>query len=133
MKIFVVDNIKTLSKTEIYYLEGILSYEVIGVAKDRVEFLKKKDWYYADIIILNLDLPNLNGIEIVKRALWIRSDLKFIAVTSFPEKTCLLDLIGAGFKACILKNRVYDDLENVIKTVQENRLYFPQEIIMEKS
>ena len=132
MKFIVVDDNKTFRDGIKYYLENILSHEVIGVASDGKEFLKMKNNHEADIILMDIEMPNLNGIETVKKALWDNSYLKFIAVTSYTETAYLLDLLSAGFKACIFKQNVYDELENAINAVVSNQIYFPRNINLTK-
>jgi len=128
MKFIVVDDNKTFRDGIKYYLENILFYQVIDVASDGKEFLISKHIHLADLILMDIEMPNFNGIETVKRALWENSFLKFIAVTNYTDKAYLIDLLGAGFKACVFKQNIYDDLENAIKAVENNKLYFPKDI-----
>jgi DNA-binding NarL/FixJ family response regulator len=128
MKFIVVDDNKTFREGIKYYLENILFHEVIGVATDGEEFLKMKNSHESDIILMDIEMPNLNGIDTIKKALWNNSYLKFIAITNYTHKAYLLDLITAGFKACIFKQNVYDELENTINAVIKNQMYFPRNI-----
>jgi DNA-binding NarL/FixJ family response regulator len=125
MKFIVVDDNKTFRDGIKFYLENILSYEVIGVASDGEEFLKMKNSHEADIILMDIDMPNLNGIETIKKALWENNRFKFIAVTSYTDKAYLLELISAGFKGCVFKSNIYDELENTIFKITANKSCFP--------
>ena len=93
MKFIIVDDNKTFGDGIKYYLENILNHQVIGVAHDGEEFLKLKNSHEADIILMDIEMPKLNGIETVKKALWDSPFLKFIAVTSYKEKAYLLELL----------------------------------------
>lgn len=128
MKLIVVDDNKTFLNGLIFYLVNVLSYSVIGTARDGLEFLDLKNIHEADIILMDIEMPNLNGIETVERALWRDSDLKFIAITSYTEKTYLDDLLSAGFKSCVFKPNVFDELNDAIKLVIQNKYYFPSNI-----
>ena len=125
MKFIVVDDNKTFRDGIKYYLENILSHKVIGVASDGEEFLKMENSREADIILMDIEMPNLNGIETIKKALWDNSTLKFIAITNYSDKAYLLELIGAGFKACVFKSNIYEELENTIFKIIANKSCFP--------
>ncbi len=128
MKIIIVDDNKTFREGIKYYLEIILSHQVIGLASNGAEFLKMSNYGVADIILMDIEMPILNGIETVKKALWENQRLKFIAITGYTENAYLVDLITAGFKACVFKNNIYDNLEKAITEVLNKKSYFPEGI-----
>ena len=128
MKFIVVDDNKTFREGIKYYLECILSYEVIGVACDGEEFLKMENIHEADIILMDIEMPKLNGIEAAKKALWDNTTIKFIAITNYIDRAYLLDLISVGFKACVFKSNIYEELEEAILKVLNKKFYFPKGI-----
>ncbi len=132
MKFIVVDDNKTFRDGIKYYLENILSHKVIGVASDGEEFLKMENTHEADIVLMDIEMPNLNGIETIKKALWENHYVKFIAITNYTDKVYLLDLISAGFKACVFKPNIYDELENAILKIIANKSCFPPGIKIKK-
>jgi NarL family two-component system response regulator YdfI len=133
MKVIIVDDNITFQESLKYFLENTFSYEVIGTANDGEEYLKFKNFKKADMIFMDINMPNLNGIETVKKALWEYQFLKFIAITNYTHRAYLQELIGAGFKACVFKNSIYDELEKAINAVSKNQLYFPNDIIIKTS
>ena len=128
MKFIVVDDNKTFREGIKYYLENILSHKVIGLADDGLKFLQLKNIHEADIILMDIEMPNMNGIEAVEKALWENTKLKIIAVTSYTDKAYLLELIGAGFKSCVFKSYIYENLKKAITSVMNNKLFFPKDI-----
>lgn len=132
MKVIIVDDNKTFQESLKYFLESVFLYEVVGMANDGEEFLKIENAHNADIILIDIQMPNLNGIETVKKALWQYQFQKFIAITNYTDSAYLLELIGAGFAGCVFKSNIYDELENAINTVLKNQLYFPKNIIVKK-
>lgn len=131
MKFIVVDDNKIFREGLKYYLESILLHKVIGVVNDGLEFLQLKNIHEADIILMDIEMPNMNGIEAVKKALWENSNLKFIAITDYTDKAYLLDLIGAGFKSCVFKSNIYEELKEAITLVMNKELFFPKDINLE--
>ena len=73
-------------------------------------------------------MPEMNGIEATKRALWKDKDIKVIAVTNYQDKAYLKTLISAGFRGCVFKNNVFEELESALKKVYEMKFYFPKDI-----
>ena len=124
MKFIVVD-INSAFKGRIkYFIENILFHEVIGFATDGYEFLKMKNIHESDLILINIDSPSFNGLEIVKKALLENLNLKFIAVTNYIDRVYLYDLINLGFKGCVFKNNIYDELERLIFKITAGHFYF---------
>jgi DNA-binding NarL/FixJ family response regulator len=133
MKVIVVDDNKTFREGITYYLENVLNYEVINTAENGTEFLLLENTHEADIILMDVEMPGLNGIETAKKALWDSSFLRIIALTSYTEKAYLSELIQAGFKACIFKSEVYDNLEKTFEKVLANKICFPKSIKFSKN
>ena len=132
MKLIVVDDNKTFRDGIIFYLENVLNHKVIATAENGEEFLQLDNIHDADIILMDVEMPKLNGIEATKKALWDNCFLKIIAITSYTEKAYLTELLHAGFKACVFKSEVYDKLELAIAELMDNKIYFPKEIKLSK-
>jgi DNA-binding NarL/FixJ family response regulator len=130
LKIIIVDDSNVFKESIKYYLEKMLSHEVINMAGNGVEFLKIEDSYEADVILMDIEMPLLNGFETAKRALYENPALKLIAVTNYSDRVYLVDLISAGFKACIFKSNIYQELEKVFSKLHSKKLCFPKNIML---
>lgn len=129
LKIVIVDDNKTFLEGLKFYLENVLSHEVINHAYDGREFLNNKSKSMAaDIVLMDIQMPEVDGIETVKRLLWHYRDSKVIAVTEFPDTAALKDYVSAGFKGCVLKSMIFQDLSEAIDNVLTGGLYFPESI-----
>ena len=125
MRVLIVDDNPQFRESLEIYVTMRLGYEIIGSFKNAFEFLESKELHSANIILMDIELPEMDGIEATKKALWKRHDLNVIAVTNYQDKAYLDALINAGFKACVFKNNVFDELDIAIKKVLKKRLYFP--------
>lgn len=101
---------------------------IVAEASSGEEFQQIQNLRKADIILMDVMIPDIDGIKLTKKALWIDSSLKFIAITLHYDKVYLETLLEAGFKGCIFKNNIFSELEPAIETVLNNRYYFPQNI-----
>lgn len=130
LKFFVVDDNDHFRSGIIFYLEHILKYKVVGEASDGEDFLKQKNIYVlADIILMDIQLPKMDGIQATKQLIWHYNNKNVIAVTDFQGIFGLAELITAGFKACVFKNRIYEDLPVAIESVTNGKLHYPEQIL----
>lgn len=128
MKLIIVDdNIQFRESMEIY-LNMRLGHKVISSYDSPLSFLDSNELYKADIILMDIEMPGMNGIEATKRALWKDKDIKIIAVTNYQDKAYLKTLISAGFKGCVFKNSVFEELNIALNKVYKQKFYFPKDI-----
>lgn len=133
MKIIIVDDNDTFKDGIKYFIEQIPNYTVIAEASNATEFLSLSNITNADIILMDIVMPETSGIEASQKILWQYNYLKIIAVTMFTNKAYLEELIDAGFKGCIYKAEIYNKLEKAIETVQNGKLYFSEEIMVSEN
>lgn len=105
------------------------NFKVIAEAADGEEFLKILENYTPDVILMDIKMPNLNGIGATREALKKYPNLKIIALTMFSEQEYCRDMIDAGAEGFVLKNIEQDELEKAIVRVTEGENYFSQEVM----
>jgi DNA-binding NarL/FixJ family response regulator len=131
MNIYLVDDNDDFRKTLTFFLEDYLSHKVVGESNDGKEFLERDD-IFADIILMDINMPGINGIQATKMGTWKNHEYKIIAVSQYKENVDLHQLISAGFKGFVSKVNLFRDLENAIITVNDGKLFFPDEINFSK-
>jgi len=115
-----------------YFLEGITAYisklekyEIVAVFSSGPTFLEAIDNYDPDLILLDIEMPWLNGIETAKRLSAHGMKLKLIAITMYYDGIYIKKLIEAGFMGIVNKNNVAENLDHVIAGVLKGDLMFP--------
>lgn len=103
-------------------------YKISEVSNGQ-EFLAGLKTAVPDIVLMDINMPVLNGRETTRRALEEHPDLKVIAVTMFGEENYYMQMIEAGVKGIILKKSGKVELEQAIQEVLEGGNYFSQEIM----
>jgi len=102
-------------------LKSILTIEniadVIGEASNGVEFIELLSHLEPDLVIMDIDMPQMNGIEATKKALEILPNLKIIVFTMFGDEEYLQKMNSLGIKAYLLKSSGINELEKVINDV----------------
>ena len=131
MKIMIVDDSDTFRDALKLILNKNKEYEIVGEAENGIEAIEQFSRLSPDLILMDIEMPEMNGIEATKRILWQNKNIIFIAITMYKDKAYLTELIGSGFKACIFKNNVFDELDDAIKKVCNGELYYPSGIKMD--
>lgn len=106
--------------------------DIIGEASSGAEFLKLTNLHLADIILMDVMIPDIDGITLTKETLWLQPTLRFIAITMHYDKVYLTTLMEAGFKGCVFKSNIFSEISGAISKVMSGRLYFPSDIILDK-
>ena len=102
---------------------------IITEASNGQEFLKSLDLQIPDVVLMDINMPVLNGRDTVVKALETFPDLKIIAVTMYGEEIYFLQMIEAGVKGIILKKSGKYELEQAIQEVLGGGNFFSQEIL----
>lgn len=131
MKLIIVDDNSEFRANLKVFLELKLNHEVIAEASSGEEFLAfdEKTIREADIILMDIMMNQISGIEATKRITWLHYNLKIIAVTMHIEKVFLDQIIEAGFKGFVLKTNIFNTLEKTLNDVYYGRLHIDETLI----
>lgn len=112
-------------------LEGIRSYlasqpqfEVIGSGKDGREALQKARLLQPEILLLDISMPGMNGIETVQRLRKSEPHVKVLILTMHCSKEYVSPLIDAGVRGFLLKDCSPTELASAIQLIHEGQVYF---------
>ena len=91
-----------------------------------LEFLQKG---FPDVVLMDINMPIIDGIETTQKAIEVRPNLKVIALSMFSDIMHYTQMINAGIKGFILKKSNKFELQQAINTVYSGGNYFSQEIL----
>ena len=109
-------------------LENIDNVEVIGEAENGAVFLEMLKEKVPDIVLMDIKMPVMDGIEATEKALQLYPNLKVIILSMFGEEEYLFTLIMLGISGFLLKNTSYGALSRAIQLVSEDQQYFSPEL-----
>jgi DNA-binding NarL/FixJ family response regulator len=91
-----------------------------------LEFLKNS---LPDVVLMDISMPIIDGVETTQKAVELRPNLNVIALTMFSDMTHYTQMINAGVKGFILKKSNKFELQQAINAVFSGGNYFSQEIL----
>ncbi|MES2651072.1 MAG: response regulator transcription factor [Bacteroidota bacterium] len=97
---------------------------ILGTASNGEDVINLMGNRAADVIIMDINMPKMNGIQCTEWVKKYHPKTKVIILTMFPEKSYIDQLISAGADGCLLKSRGSRDLIDAINRVSENKSYF---------
>jgi DNA-binding NarL/FixJ family response regulator len=96
----------------------------IGEAGNGLELLSLLEAQVPDVILLDLKMPQMDGMEVLKKIRVKYPDIKILILTMYDEEHFVLHLIEAGANGYLLKNAEPDEIHLAIQTVMETDYYF---------
>lgn len=110
-------------------LSGIEGFNVVGEASDGIELLDLLEKITPDVILLDIEMPRMNGIAAAEEALKRWPDLKIITLSMYGDEDYYFKMVSLGVKGFILKNSEIKDVVAAIDAVAEGGSFFSQELL----
>ncbi|MBK6365630.1 MAG: response regulator transcription factor [Saprospiraceae bacterium] len=113
-------------------IESILTsendFKIIGRCYTGPEVLQFVNQNEPDILLLDVNLPGKNGIDVCKELSVSHPKLKVLAISMFNEESFVSEILNNGAKGYILKNTGREELFKAIRTVSNGDSYFSKEV-----
>jgi len=104
-------------------LEGKADYKVIGEARDGLELLSLLKKLSPNLIILDISMPNLRGIEAIGEIKTIHPEAKIWVLTMHREQEYLFQAISAGANGYLLKEDSNGELSWAIEVIRQGKIF----------
>ncbi len=95
--------------------------EVVAQAKDGKDAIEKARQFAPEVILIDIGMPVMNGIEATKVLKQEMPDVKVIAVSMHSDKQYVTGILRAGADGYLLKNTTYQQLTEAIKSVYSGK------------
>jgi len=102
---------------------------VIGEASNGIELMELISKQKPDIVLMDIDMPHMNGLDATEKAIKLIPDLKIIVFSMFSDEDYYHKMIERGVKGFILKTSGINELENAIREVMKGESYFSNELL----
>jgi DNA-binding NarL/FixJ family response regulator len=104
-------------------------FDVIWQAGNGTEFLGKLRTGFPDIVLMDISMPGMDGIEATTAAVALYPSIRIIALSMYGEQEYYLKMIQAGAKGFLRKDSDIDEVGRAIVKVHEGENYFSQEML----
>ena len=128
LNIIIVDDNKAFLKGLSSFIQKINEFNLIAQFQSGQELLEYSRIGIADIILLDIEMPEMNGIEAARIINYDYPRAKIIAITMYQDKIYLQQLIEAGFHGFVNKASVPEKLIETIHNVNANKFLFPENL-----
>lgn len=128
IKVFIVDDHEMFRQGVKMLLGNSDYFKVIGEAANGLECLEKLP-QEVDIVLMDILMPEMDGIETTQKLLDKDPSLRIIALSMFGEQEYYYKMIHSGVKGFVLKEAGSKELEEAIKTVYGGQNFFSQELL----
>ena len=129
LKILIVDDHEFFRNGLKMVINRLKYAQVVGEASNGKDFLKMIPEKEPDIVLMDIQMPQMNGIEATEKALEEYPDLKIVALTMFEDKEYLQSMINAGAKGFLLKNITREVLDQALQAISSGNNYYSPELL----
>lgn len=123
INVFIVDDHKIVIEGLILILQDDPNINIVGTALSGEEALETITNFEVDIVLLDINMPNLNGIETCKNLIKQNSSLKIIGISMHKESSLIKLMLKNGAMGYVLKNAGREEVLNAINTVYKGKTY----------
>jgi NarL family two-component system response regulator LiaR len=121
IKVMLVDDHNVVRSGFATFLKAYDDLELVGEAKNGLEAVNLCRIKKPDVILMDLMMPDMDGITATKNILADYPDMKIIAMTSFEEEELVHGVLKAGALSYLLKNVTADELAKAIRDAVSGR------------
>lgn len=128
IKVIIADDHKIMRDGLKSILEKQRDIEIIAEASDGRTSVELAIKLKPDVIIMDVAMPDMNGIEATRQIIEKSPKIKVIALSMHSDKQFILEMLNAGASGYLLKDCAFHELINAIHSVASNRSYLSPEI-----
>lgn len=130
LKVVIVDDHKIFRKGLRFLLEETVNVKVVAEAENGREFLDMIEFLEFDVVLMDINMPVLNGIDATVLALKEKPEMKIIVLSMQDDEQYYDKMVDAGVKGFLLKNSDVEELTSALKVVSEGGAFFSQDLLL---
>lgn len=123
IRILIADDHKIVCDGLKALLEKQPEMEIVAQAANGREAVKLADAHRPDMVIMDVAMPDLNGLEAMRQILSARPKTKVLALSMHADRRYVTGMLSAGASGYILKHCAFEELIQAIHTVRSNQVY----------
>ena len=128
ISIFIADDHEVVRKGLISLLEAQSDWQVCGEAADGREAIDKAAALKPDVMILDIGMPSLNGLEATRQILKTNPDARILILTLHDSDSVVREVLNAGARGFLLKSDAARDLVVAVEALRRDKTYFTSKV-----
>lgn len=128
IKVLLVDDHEIMREGLVALLRRHPKYETVGQAPDgraAVEMVRRLS---PDVVVMDIEMPNLNGIEATRQMMEVNPQIKVMALSTHSRRSMVVKMLQAGAAGYMLKESAFTELMEGIRAMTEGRTYLCSKI-----
>jgi DNA-binding NarL/FixJ family response regulator len=130
IRLFVVDDHQLFRNGLKFILNERKDMEVAGEASNGREFLSLLDFEKPDVVLMDIGMPVMDGVEASRQALDKYPELKILVLSMYDESEYYNSMIELGVKGFVLKDMDNEELYEAIHKIDAGGTHFSQELLL---
>lgn len=128
IKILLADDQPILADGLMSVLSACEDFEVVGIASNGVEAVKKTQELRPDVVLMDIRMPEMNGVVATREVRRVRPETKVLVLTTFDDTEYILGAINNGASGYLLKDTSVTALTDAIKNAYAGDTILPAKI-----
>src|SRR3984957_8529249 len=124
LRILLADDHEIVRRGLCALLQKREGWEVCGEASDGREAIEMAKQLKPDVVILDVGMPNLNGLDATRQLLQMDPQFKIIVLTITDSDQVIREALDAGARGFVLKSDAARDLVSAVEALQSKRMFF---------
>lgn len=124
LRILLADDHEIVRRGLAALLQRHEGWEICGEASDGREAVEKAKELKPDVVIIDIGMPNLNGLDATRRLLQYDPNFKVIVLTVTDADQVIREALDAGARGFVLKSDAARDLVSAIEALESKRMFF---------
>ena len=129
IKILLVEDHKLMRVGLKSLFEECGEFDVVSEAQSGKEALEKYKITHPDVILMDIGLPDISGIDTTKKILELNNQAKIVMLTSHLSEQDVLDSLHAGARAYVMKDINIEILKMIIKTIKDGAMWLDPQVV----
>jgi DNA-binding NarL/FixJ family response regulator len=128
LRILLADDHKITRQGLRSLLEKQQDLEVVAEAENGREAIRLASEMAPDIVIMDITMPDMNGVEATRQILAKSPDIKIIGLSMHSDTVFVTEMLKSGAAGYLIKDCAFEELVRAIRTVIENKVYLSPSI-----
>ena len=128
IRVLIADDHQMLREGIISMILGSSEIEIVGQAANGIEVLNMLEKTEVDVLLLDINMPHMDGVETCKKVHKLYPLVNVIALTMYDEGALITKMVRNGAKGYILKNTGKEKLTAAIRTVYNGKNFFSDSV-----